>query len=804
VPVQTYLPTEILDYIETHAPPVDSAFGISQRELAKSLGYHPCSMSRPLADLVGAGYLRTGRGHVRGGERRQLIYALTTKGRERLQEQTGEVPLLSGELPPPPNPFLGRKSELRELWNHSREGGAVVFVQGGSGMGKTALVSRHVRRFRGGWVPFWFTVRTGSSVRQLTTALSHALSALGSPQLAYYSQLPRQPVGREVADLVQRALGERPMLAVFDDVQNADPDVKTFLKDLIQSVGPGHRHLFLLLGHDEPFFQPDRLVSHHFTIGGLDRAAAHELTDRQGGLADRFESIFQATLGSPLLLQLAVTNPGLDASPSTLPAAVVDRLPLQEAIGLLPIAISHEPLPVSFVRDSSGIPAERMEELRRMGILQSTVEGHLELLQVVRAALVGRLGPVEEREAHLRLAAYYGRSHRPEAVRERFHHLAAGEQWDEAVQVLARHERPLLALGYSDAFRNALNHMTLAMPPGAHRVRALRVEAMVLRSHSEYPESILAFRRAILEAAGDARTESECLHQIVDLYVRLHQVAEAEHALDEARGRGTTTKRQQAMLLISESRIVEARGDLLRAKSMFQETFDFARRSRLPDVALEAVAAWSRLAAIGGDHEAALLVVAQGLPEARQSGRVDIVLRLLLVRARGYSETGQRDLAEREMQAIRAEAESLGYLGQLTYTLSGLAAMATEAGRWAEGLSYARQASTLAERLGNELVLGHTLGLIAAGETRQGLFKEAQQHGERAVTVLSRLPPSDSLVIAHGYLAEAYLLSGEAALGRRHYDESIRLADLLGLTQWRENLRAELGPKLGEAKESSS
>ncbi|MCI4334002.1 MAG: hypothetical protein L3K01_09855, partial [Thermoplasmata archaeon] len=482
----------------------------------------------------------------------------------------------------------------------------------------------------------------------------------------------------------------------------------------------------------------------------------------------------------------------------TLPAAVVDRLPLEEAVGLLPIAISHEPLPVSFVRDSSGIPGERLEELRRMGILQSTVEGHLELLQVVRAALVGRLGPVEEREAHLRLAAYYGRSHRPESVRERFHHLAAGEQWDEAVQVLARHERPLLALGYSDAFRNALNHMTLAMPPGAHRVRALRVEAMVLRSHSEYPESILAFRRAILEAAGDARIESECLHQIVDLYVRLHQVAEAEHALDEARGRGTTSKRQQAMLLISESRIVEARGDLLRAKGMFQETFDFARRSRLPDVALEAVAAWSRLAAIGGDHEAALRVVSQGLPEARQSGRVDIVLRLLLVRARGYSETGQRELAEREMQSIRAEAESLGYLGQLTYTLSGLAAMAIEAGRWAEAVSYARQASTLAERLGNELVLGHTLGLIAAGETRQGLLRDAQQHAERAVTVLSRLPPSDSLVLAHGYLAEACLLSGQTALGKRHYDESIRLADSLGLTQWRENIRSELGAKVGD------
>jgi DNA-binding MarR family transcriptional regulator/tetratricopeptide (TPR) repeat protein len=803
VPVQTYLPTEILDYVETHAPPADSAFGISQRELAKSLGYHPCSMSRPLSDLVRDGFLHRQRGHVRGGERRQLVYGLTEKGRDHLKEQTREVPVLSGEIPAPPNPFVGRKPELKELWNYSKEGGSVVFVQGGSGMGKTALVSRHVRRFRG-WVPFWFTIRVGSSVRQFTSALSHALSVLGAPQLAYYSQLPRQPVGREVADLVQRALGDRPLLAVIDDLQNADGDFRAFLKDLVQSIGPEHRHLFLLMGHDGPYFQPERISTHHFVLGGLDRAAAHELTDRQGGLADRFESIYQATLGSPLLLQLAVTNPGLDAAPNALPAAVVDRLPLEDAIGLLPVAIAHEPLPVAFLRESSGLEALRLDELRRMGLLQSTVEGHVELLQAVRAALISRLGPVEEREAHLRLAAFYGRSHRPEAIRERFLHLTSGERWDEAVLVLTRHERALLALGYTDAFRSALNHMTLAMPAGIHRVRALRMEAMVLRSHSEYPEAILAFRRAILEATGDGRIEAECLHQIVDLYVRLHQVDEAERALVEARGRGTSTKRQQAMLLLSESRIVESRGDMLRAKGMYQETFDFARRSRLADLELEAVAAWSRLAAIGGDHEAALRVVSQGLPEARQSGRIDIELRLLLVRARSYAETGRRELAEQEMQSIRIEAESLGYLGQLAYTLSGLAALAIEAGRWAEAVSYGRQASNLAERLGNDLVLGHTLGLMASGETRQGMFKEAVQHAERSVTVLRRLPPSDSLAFALAYLAEAYLASGELVLGKRNTEEALRIADTLGMSQSKESIQRELGAMIAEAERKAN
>ena len=58
--LQTFLPIEILDYVETHEPSADTVYGISQRELAKALGYHPCSMSRPLNQLVRDGLLAAG------------------------------------------------------------------------------------------------------------------------------------------------------------------------------------------------------------------------------------------------------------------------------------------------------------------------------------------------------------------------------------------------------------------------------------------------------------------------------------------------------------------------------------------------------------------------------------------------------------------------------------------------------------------------------------------------------------------------------------------------------------------------
>lgn len=799
MPVVSYLPAEILDYIETHAPSEEGSFGISQRELAKALGYHPCSMSRPLADLVGQGMLHTKRGLVRGGERKQLIYVLTENGRTHLRKETKDVPLLSGAIPPPPNPFLGRKVELEELWNASQEGG-ILFLEGPAGMGKTALVSRHLRRLRTGRIPFWFTVRPGSAPRHFAAALARSLAPIGAQQLAYYAQLPRPPNGREVADLAQRALGDRSLVAVIDDMHAAGPDLRKFLEEALGVLSGMHPdHIFLVVGQEPPFFSPAPVRSVHITLGGLDRAAAHDLTDRRGGLADRFEAVYQSSLGSPLLLQLAVGAPDVEANVKQLPAAIVDRLTREEHNGLLPLALANEPLPASFVVESSGLSAVRLEQMVRTGVLQGSMQGRLELLQVVRPVLLNRVPPAEEREAHLKLAAYYGRSHRPEAVRERFLHLVEGEAWRLATQLLTHQERTLLSLGYADSLRASFRHLTIALPKGPSRVRAYRLEAAILRAHSEYAEAVNSLRRAIGDAEGDSRVQAECLMAIVELYSRMRQLPEAERAMEEARAKGFPTRRLQLLGLLSDARILELKGELPAAQSQFQQSFELAKRSRIPDLALEGVAAWSRLASLGGDREGALSVVADGLSDARASGRQDIVFNLLLVRARAYAETGRKDLAENEMRMIRTEAESLGYLSQLTYTLSGLSAMAAEGERWNDAVTYARQASALAERLGNDTVLGHTLAVLCAGEHRQGFLDDARTHGEKAVAVLSRLPPSDSLMLAHAYLMEVYLSLKEGQKARVQYTAAMELADRMGLAWWKDRIAAEVGDRLATA-----
>jgi tetratricopeptide (TPR) repeat protein/DNA-binding MarR family transcriptional regulator len=809
---QSFLPTEILDYVETHSPQEGSPYGVSQRELAKSLGYHPCSMSRPLESLVEEGLLSCRRGPVRDGIRKQLVYRLTETGRQRLARDTKRVPLVSAAIPPPPNPFIGRKDELDRLGVLSSEGGAVALINGAPGMGKTALISRHLRRARRGRIPFWFTVRPASSPRQFVTALSHALAFVGAPQLAYYSQLPRPPVAREVADLVGRALGDRELVTVIDDFQLADPDLRKFLGDFVVDTVRGRQNQVYVVGQETPELSAEGVRITHLTIGGLDRTAAHDLTDRRGGLAERFESVFQATLGSPLLLQLAVSNPGLEADAATLPARVVDRLSIEDVRALLPIAVANEPLPLGFVSETVGLSPARLAEVSRIGVVQKSTQGRVEILQVVRTALLRRVTSKDERVAHLALAEFYEGSHQPDAIRERFLHLVAANAWKLAARLLIQQQRSVLSLGYSETLRAGLRGLASASPRGPARVKVLLIEAEFLRLHSDHAEAIDTIREAIEESSGDPRVTCEGYLSIVDLLIRLRRVDDAVAQLKEAEKIGPVTRRIQVFLILSRARIVQAQGNIHTARDRFQEAFELARRFRISDLALEGIAGWSRLVELEGGSEPALRIIASALPEAQQAGRADIALNLRLIRAHAYMRMGQDRVAEEEMRLVRSEAESLGYLNQLTYSLSGLAAAATQESRWSDAVMYAKQACALAERLRNDLLLGHTLALLAAAESRQSenesmgpeMLHDSVMHGERSVEILTRLPPSESLGLAHGYLGESYLMSGDRVRATQHYNLAVEVLGKLRLFWLRDAIEHELGTKLGLASATST
>ncbi len=805
---QTFLPIEILDYIQTHERPADELYGISQQELARSLGYHPSSMSRPLSDLLGRGMISESRGLVRGGRRKHIVYRLTPAGLTHLTRETRDVPLLGRGLPPPPSPFLGRREELEVLGKASVDPASVVVVEGPAGIGKTALLTVHLRKIQRGRIVFWYPIRATSSSRDFVSGLAHALTFSGNPQLAYYAQLPRNPVAREVADLAARAIGRHPLCAVLDDFHLASEDLRMFLGDFIDGLRSRGAHQFYLVGQSVTLPAVLLSAAQRLLIGGLDRASAFELAGREGGLADRFEEVYRSALGSPLLIKLAASNPNLEAPPATLPTAVVRQLAPADLRAVVPAALANEPLPKALIAEEFHVPPAKVEELARIGVLQKRGDDRVEILEIARTAVLARVSAREEREAHLLLARYYGRSRRPEAIRERFFHLVAGEDLTASFHLLEDHQQELLRLGYSEGLRRALRHLSGGLPRGPSRTRVLMADAALSRVRSDFVEAIATLRRAVAECEPRSPLATEARLKIVEAHIRLGQVREASDEFEVATRGGLTTRRLKAFARFTEARLQEARGENAAAFELFRTAFELAKSARAQDLVLEAIAWWSNVAVTIRGAGAALRLVEEALPQARRADRIDVVLNLLLVRSRAYTYIDRLDLAEADMKAVQAEAESLGYLNHLASTLSGLAAIEAEAQRWQEASGYARQAMATAERIGNDHVLGHTLAVTCAMERRQAaethdahLLQEALAHGERSIEVLSRLGPSESLILAYAYMTEVLIDLHATEKARAHYEAALSIAGRTGSGFLQERIRAEFGARLGlEAK----
>ncbi len=266
-----------------------------------------------------------------------------------------------------------------------------------------------------------------------------------------------QPVGREVANLVARAIGDRPLVGVIDDVQFATPDLRHFLEQLVPSLLNERADLLFLVGQQFPPFNWSEIPTHHVTIGGLDRAAAHELTDRRGGLSDRFEQVFQASLGSPLLLLLSVATPWVEATSTTLPGG--RRWSAHRLGG--PGVASHyaRERAASAQLDIGGRwhPPHRSGQVRPIGTSSEVVGRSSRDAPGRSRSTAGRADASRERSAHLSLSAFYARSHRPDALRERFLHLVAAEEWR---RLAAGSHAPTKGPAHSRIFRPAQERIT--------------------------------------------------------------------------------------------------------------------------------------------------------------------------------------------------------------------------------------------------------------------------------------------------------------------------------------------------------
>ncbi|KAJ6463252.1 hypothetical protein C8R47DRAFT_1157600 [Mycena vitilis] len=204
------------------------------------------------------------------------IIAQAAANRERITEvsDVSEEPI---DLPPVPQIFSGRDSELSELvrmFSRSNQAHAVLMGQGGAGKSSLALSLLHQSEIKGKFRQQRFLVKCNSAKGSMDL-LSCLASALGLPDVAEDTKLS----GYKETIFASLACSKLPSLLVFDDLDDAwdPPSTRLDVEDILTELSyiPTVSLLLTLRGTQRPL-GPAYSKPYPAPLGPISPAAARE------------------------------------------------------------------------------------------------------------------------------------------------------------------------------------------------------------------------------------------------------------------------------------------------------------------------------------------------------------------------------------------------------------------------------------------------------------------------------------------------------------------------------------------------
>lgn len=636
-------------------------------------------------------------------------------------------------------PFTGRARELGALVERfapaKHGGGQVVFIAGDAGIGKSRLVyelRRHLAQT--GEEATWLEGRCVSlgqaipllpvidQIRALcdidetdgadgiVAKLDTALDRLGeldtyAPYLRYLlsvdpgdgavvdmdAALRRARTFEAVQALALRAVQQRPLVLVFEDLHWVDSSTEEYLAALVDAVASVPILLICThrLGYAPPF--GSRSYCTTLTLRSLSEADSLALAGQVLGAALPREvatALMQKAEGVPLFLE-EVAKALLDLGvlqrheggyrmlksiaevdiPDTIEGIIMARLDRLGESGKRTVQLASV-IGRNFVKrllerivelpaQLEGMLAElkRLEIIHEQGLLPEPVYvfkhaviqdvAYNSLLLQRRKELHRAVGRAIEELYGERLAEHYG---------ELAHHFAGGEQWAKALEFAqlagdqaAHAYANVEANGQYAAALQAAEH--LAPPPEPAALAALHGKrAAVLNTLGEYDASIAHYERALSLArdVGDRRAELDVVLGLADVHYNYHHGAEAQSYCEQA-------------LAIADA---------------------------LQDLAAQATCHASRSAFISAWHGP--------IAEARHSAKVAL------------------ELAE-QVENPRLRARTLIFLGSVLQWRADI-----------EGcLPYLQEGAVLAERTHSGYILGHALFQLGHANLARGRYQQA-------------------------------------------------------------------------------
>ena len=441
---------------------------------------------------------------------------------------------------PRPASFFGRMAEraLVSNWMKSRAGTTLV-IRGMPGIGKTSFVSHFLSESGKGMKVHYFSIRPWCSLRALLVSLSAFFEDNGGNELRRYLEGSKAIDPSEAEYLISGTLaGIRDAVLVFDDCHNSSGDVPAFF-EMLHNAAAGSGARLVFVGRDMPqYFDRKETVEGgsvlDITLEGLDRESTLALAGKVGipdGLAG---GVFSRTNGHPLFVELLATG----GSPQTdtdverfINDEVITSLEKRELAVLRYMSV----LRYAIGREALGAHHKTLSALIRKSMVRPLGDSHLELHDMMRAALYRGLSPGERKKFHAKAAGHYLESRTIDNIIESLHHLISAERYADACMVILDKEEKLLN---SDRMEELARVLALLLAGNLRMGRREKAHILYLQGHAlsfigEWDDAIMHFNRAMVLASPDERLGMMCKSGVAQISLRRHNFSIAKSLFED-------------------------------------------------------------------------------------------------------------------------------------------------------------------------------------------------------------------------------------------------------------------------------
>jgi DNA-binding CsgD family transcriptional regulator len=722
--------------------------------------------------------------------------------------------------------FVGRSEECARieslLETASSGGGGALVVRGEPGIGKSALLQYACARANGMLVLSARGVESEADLpfaglSDLLQPVVDKLAAIPPPQAeALAASLALGPPARGdrfavaagTLSLLGAAAGERPLLAVIDDVQWIDSASAGALRFALRRL-EGERVAALLAVRDGEPSPLDGAGLPELMLEGLQPDAARALLgERAPALASRVAArLIEETRGNPLALEEIPTLltdeqvTGVAPLPDPLPlAAGIERSFRRRLLSLPPRAAAALVVAAASQRDdlgvimraiaARGLEAGALDAAERAGLV-ATAEGRLEWRHpLLRAAVYQGASPSERRSAHRALAVVSETG----SVGERAWHFAAAATGPDD-SVAAELERAAL-----DARTRlgtlAAAHM-LERAAELSRDREGRARRLLEAANDMCASGHLDRARSLLDQARRSTRDPlvaadiELLRGVIAMWS-----SDAEHALSLLVGATERIERSdpaRAIRLLCEAGIAcQMKGDNRTTHEIARRAQQLAARAdRRHRLLADDLLVNAQL--LSGVPRTRLRVLAHLRRRVEPDDPFDDEMRFTALVAHPLVWIEDHGLAQRVLDWRLESVHRSGSFGHIPFVLACQSELAFRTGRFTAAYSAGQESVRLAEDMELLNLLSFCLVSLARVEAVTGRVAECREHTARALELADAFGIHSVRVFALSVLGLLELGLGRTAEALDRLEGLDALVDRIELghpnvVQWRADL----------------